>query len=207
MEIRLRTLLLLAVTALILAAGAIYFYRQKEKPAATSVSSTHEKSREKSAVVINFMDESEKWDWDAACTVEVISWLARHPELQIFSLSFILVDEEAREDLRHGADKRKLAIGVAYPDWEKPEGQAFAGCTGNGNIRCYIGRLRGEGEALDVATISAALYALSRHLKTPAPEEAANFKWDWNNYYPLLELEKEGGEWKSKCLRIYSQKH
>lgn len=141
-------------------------------------------------VQVLFVDESVTWDWQNTCADEVVSYVAgaKYP---VAHLLYTLTDD---------AD---LALGVAYPDSEKPEAVALGGCSQEGDIlACRMSVNAGDpGPALDTAMAALLGYSVQDYFRDKSEAGwGQRPEWDWGDFYPLVRSRDD--VWEGVCLEV-----
>jgi hypothetical protein len=203
MEIRIRPILAIIVTATVVAAGGLLVLPRLAQlvPSRSSVPVVPTAGAPGTALpagspTVTYVDESLGWDWQASCAAQfqqfLVEKLAGQP---ISAVKIVLVDN---------TPERKLPFGIRYPDAQGPK--TSGNCYNEqGRYTCFIAVAEGEpGADLDVAaTLNAPYTLLDMFLARGADPGAIRQTWRWNTFQPLITPAQEGSNrWQSACLHL-----
>jgi|GEM_PF-6108807 len=143
---------------------------------------------------LTFNDASQVWNFTVKPQI-ASEWLKRFPSLK--KVEVTLIDGTSIP----GNPPRKLALGVAYPDYHNRQAMALADCAIEGNkASCYMAIVEWRDiEAAEVVAAVAWAYALQHMMTIHNPHK----EFSWDSFKPLL---SEGeGKWRSAYLQLERQ--
>lgn len=209
MEIRIRPILAIIVTATVAAVGGLFVVPRLAQLApsrsgvpvvpttGTPASDLPAGSPAAGAAAVTYVDESLGWDWQVSCEPQFQRFLVEKLTGQpVRAVKVVLVDYKSDS---------KLSFGVRYPDESGAQANANCFAMGGGNYSCSVGVERGEpGASLDVAATLAAPYTLlDMFLARGTNPNAIRQTWHWATFQPLITPKPEGtDQWQSACLQL-----
>lgn len=145
-------------------------------------------------VEIDFDDDDARWNWqwNEACQADLEQYARSHWPVTKLSFNFV--------------NNPKLPLGVAHPDMEYAQAMVLTSCDGEADrLICAVSISKGEeGDALNVATVSALLYGVQEFYRPKVRTDwEAQQAWDWSSFAPLVHQEE--GAWQSECLTVSAQ--
>jgi hypothetical protein len=203
MEIRIRPILAIIVTAAVAAAGGLFVIPRLTQLASSRsgapvipTAGASNTALPVGSSVVTYVDESLGWDWQVSCGPQfqrfLVEKLAGQP---IRAVKVVLVDN---------TPERKLPFGVRYPDAQGPK--TSGNCYNEqGRYTCFMAVAEGEpGADLDVAaTLNAPYTLLDMFLARGADPGAIRQTWRWATFQPLITPAQEGAnQWQSACLQL-----
>ena len=199
MEIRIRPILAIMVTAAVVAVGGLFVVprlahlitsRSAVPVVPTAVASTT--TPPAGSPAITYVDESLAWDWEVSCAPQfqqfLVEKLAGQP---ISAVKVVLVDYRLDS---------KLPFGTTYRG-TRADGNCY---NQQGEFTCQVAVVSGEtGADLDAAaTLNAPYTLLDMFLARGQDPNAIRRTWSMATFQPLLVPTEETNRWQSACLHL-----
>jgi len=192
---------LLTALILLLLAGGFYSARVQPTPqtaapgpALPQATTTPLGAAESDQRRVAFLDESNRWNWDAsACGAALSVYLTTYPP----RILYVTLTDNAVE----------LPLGVAYPAVGSAIAVVRAWCDVVGDaLTCQVAvEQANAGHGVDVAASAALGYAVwdAYRVRSQAATESQP-AWDWRRFEPLI-VPAGGSTWRSACLTLYNE--